>query len=58
MDTLFSDAEQVGVAMYLLLFGLVVFGGIAFYMGYRALGVIVVCGVAALLVALATGQFA
>ena len=57
MDTLFSDAEQAGVVMYLLLFGLIVFGGVAFYVGYRVLGVILVCGVAALLAALVAGMF-
>jgi hypothetical protein len=57
MDTLFGDAEQAGVVMYLLLFGLIVFGGVAFYVGYRVLGVILVCGVAALLAALAAGVF-
>jgi hypothetical protein len=57
MDTLFSEAEQARVGMYLLLFGLIVFGGIAFYVGYRVLGVIIVCGMAALLAALALGLF-
>jgi hypothetical protein len=57
MDTLFSDAEQAGVGMYLLLFGLIVFGGVAFYVGYRVLGVILVCGVVALLAALVAGIF-
>jgi hypothetical protein len=57
MDTLFSEAEQAGVVMYLLLFGLIVFGGVAFYVGYRVLGVILVCGMVALLVALAAGMF-
>ena len=57
MDTLFSEAEQVGVGTYLLLFGPIVFGGIAFYVGYRVFGVILVGGAAALLVALAAGMF-
>lgn len=57
MDTLFSEAEQAGVGTYLLLFGLIVFGGIAFYVGYRVFGVILVGGAAALLVALAAGMF-
>jgi len=30
---------------------------VAFYVGYRALGVILVCGVVALLAALAAGMF-
>jgi hypothetical protein len=57
MDTLFGDAEQAGVGMYLLLFAFIVFGGIAFHVGYRVFGAIVVGGVAALLVALAAGVF-
>jgi hypothetical protein len=57
MDTLFSDAEQAGVGMYLLLFALIVFGGVAYYVGYRVLGVILVLGVAALLAALMAGVF-
>ena len=52
MGTLFCEI----VAMYLLLFGLIV-GGVAFYVGYRVLGVILVCGMAALLIALAAGMF-
>ena len=58
MDPLFGEAEQIGVSLYLFLFGLVVLGGTAFNMGYRVFSIIVICGVVALLVALATGQFA
>jgi hypothetical protein len=56
MDTLFGGAEQAGVAMYLLLFALIVFGGMAFYMGYKVLGVLLVGGVGALLAALVAGM--
>jgi hypothetical protein len=57
MDTLFNEAIASGVTMYLILFGLVVFGGIAFYMGYKVFGVILVSGSVALLAALGAGMF-
>ncbi|MGH6933766.1 MAG: hypothetical protein ACREEE_15190 [Dongiaceae bacterium] len=58
MDTWFSDAVASGVTMYLILFALVVFGGIAFYVGYRAFGIVLLCGAVLLLAALALGMFA
>jgi hypothetical protein len=57
MDTLFNEAIASGVTMYLILFGLVVFGGIAFYVGYKVFGVILVSGSVALLAALGSGMF-
>jgi hypothetical protein len=57
MDNLFSEAIASGVTMYLILFGLVVFGGIAFYVGYKVFGAILVSGSVALLAALAFGLF-
>jgi hypothetical protein len=57
MDTLFGQAVQSGVTMYLMLFGLIVFGGVAFFVKYKVLGVILVGGGVALLIALVSGVF-
>lgn len=57
MDSLSDEVVASGIGMYLVLFALLVFGGIAFYVGYRVLGVILVGGVAALLLAVAAGTF-
>lgn len=57
MDSLYNETVAAGVGMYLVLFALLVFGGIAIYIGYRALGVVLLGGVAVLLVALAAGAF-
>lgn len=57
MDTLFSEPIASGVTMYLILLGLVLFGGIAFYVGYRAFGFILLSGSVALLAALVFGLF-
>ena len=55
MEEWFSDAERAGVVMYLMLFALIVFGGVAVFVGYRVLGIVVACGAVALLVALMSG---
>jgi hypothetical protein len=57
MDSLNDETVASGVGMYLVLFALLVFGGIAFYMGYRVLGVILVCGILALFAALVSDAF-
>jgi hypothetical protein len=57
MDSLYNETVAAGVGMYLVLFALLVFGGIAIYVGYRALGGALLAGVVALLVALAAGAF-
>jgi len=41
-----------GVTVYLVLFALLVFGGIAIYVGYRAFGLILIAGSFAMIAAL------
>jgi len=52
MDTIFYEPIISGVTTYLELFALLVFGGIAIYVGYRVFGLILVFGSTASLVAL------
>ena len=52
MDTLFYGPTVSGVTVYLVLFALLVFGGIAIYVGYRAFGFILIAGSFAMIAAL------
>ena len=51
MDTLFYGPITSGVTVYLVLFALLVFGGIAIYVGYRAFGLILISGSVAMIAA-------
>ena len=57
MDTWFNEPITSGVTMYLILFGLVVFGLIAFHFRYKTFGIIFATSMVVLLVALAFGWF-
>ena len=52
VDTLFYGPITSGVTVYLVLFALLVFGGIAIYVGYRAFGLILIAGSFAMIAAL------
>ena len=47
MDTQFFEPIISAVTVYLVLFALLIFGGIAIYVGYRIFGLILVSGSAA-----------
>ena len=55
VDSLDNEAIASAVVMYLMLSALLVLGGIAFYLGHRAFGGVLVCGAVGLLAALASG---
>jgi hypothetical protein len=57
MDSLNDEAVASGVVMYLILFALLVGGGVAIHIGYRVFGVVLIVGAGALLAALAAGLF-
>ncbi len=57
MDFMLTDDTALGVTMYGLLFALLVFGGVAIHLGYKAFGIVLLCGTAVLLIALVTGRF-
>jgi hypothetical protein len=57
MEMPYGEAVVSGVVMYVVLFGLMVFGAIAFHVGYKTLGIILICGIGALLAALVSGVF-
>ena len=52
MDTLFYGPITSGVTVCLVLFALLVFGGIAIYAGYRAFGLILIAGSVAMIAGL------
>ena len=52
MDAVFYDPVISGVTMCLVLFALMVIGGIAIYVGYRVFGLILLSGSAVSLMAL------
>ena len=52
VDTLFYGPITLGVTVYLVLFALLVFGGIAIYVGYRAFGLALISGSIAMIAAL------
>ena len=52
VDTLFYEPITFGVTVYLGLFALLVFGGIAIYVGYRTFGFMLICGSVATIAAL------
>jgi hypothetical protein len=52
VDTLFYGPITLGVTVYLVLFALLVFGGIAIYVGYRAFGFALISGSVAMIAAL------
>ena len=52
MDGIFYEPIISGVTMYLVLFALMVLGGIAIYVGYRVFGLILLSGSAVSLAAL------
>lgn len=57
MDGIFYEPVISGVTMYLVLFALMVLGGIAIYVGYRAFGLILLSGSAVSLAALVLDVF-
>jgi hypothetical protein len=57
MDGIFYEPVISGVTMYLVLFALMVLGGIAIYVGYRVFGLILLSGSAASLAALVLDVF-
>ena len=52
MDTLLYEPITFSVTIYLGLFALLIFGGIAIYVGYRTFGLMLVCGSVATIAAL------
>ena len=52
MDTLFYEPITFSVTIYLGLSALLVFGAIAIYVGYRAFGLMLICGSVATIAAL------
>ena len=52
VDTLFYEPITFSVTIYLGLFALLVFGGIAIYVGYRTFGLMLICGSVATIAAL------
>ena len=52
MDTLFYGPITSGVTVYLMLFALLAFGGIAICVGYRAFGLILIAGSVAMIAGL------
>ena len=52
VDTLFYEPITFSVTIYLGLFALLVFGGIAIYVGYKTFGLMLICGSVATIAAL------
>ena len=52
VNTLFYESITFSVTIYLGLFALLVFGGIAIYVGYKTFGLMLICGSVAMIAAL------
>ncbi|HTO85075.1 MAG TPA: hypothetical protein VMQ73_22830 [Methylomirabilota bacterium] len=56
MDESYDVRIMQGVVMYVLLLALLLFGGAAFWFGYRVFGAVLMAGAAALLAWVAAGR--